>query len=202
MRKLLPTLAVLPLAFLAACGEETTTKRYSVELQPVNGSDARGKADISLNFDEREELRMRLSVRGLEPQQTYQLNMHGFPGEGQRATCPDQTRREIRARTLAEARRELRQQVQEQRAVDTNRNGFLEAREIESLSGPRLLKLTPYPSSDADGEFSFVVTYNARRERTEPLENRALLLTGATTRRGFDPDFIVACGRVQSRAAE
>ncbi len=78
---LLPVLAL----GLAGCGGGDEEARYAADLQPLNGSGARGHATFALAGDH---LSVEIVARGLQAGRTHDQAIHGFPAGGRQARCP------------------------------------------------------------------------------------------------------------------
>ena len=174
MRKLAPALGVVLLGFAAGCGTgNTTPDDFTAQFRALNGSGVKGKATLRHKTDERDELTVDLTASRLVPRQPHAVAIQGFPGERRRARCPDV-------------------------GADANEDGVISSEEVESATGPVLLRLEPRPSTSLAGRIRIDgVVYNARRDRTQPFENRVLVIRGGSVGGGpYRPTLPVACATI------
>ena len=181
MRKLLSALAVL-LVVAPACGDseadgggDETSQRFTVDIRPLNGSDAQGRGKLALAGNH---LTVDIEASGLEPDQIHEQHLHGLVVAAQEATCPTDSE-------------------------DDDGDGLVELAEARSAFGTSVRALEPFPTVGGGGRVEYELTFTVDRDQLEPLENRVLVLRGASTAGApYRPDLPVACGRLRSVGGE
>jgi len=180
--RLLPALTVL-LMVAPACndaGSETggaaTSQSFTVDLRPLNGSEAEGRGELSLDGNQ---LTVDIEATGLEPDRTHEQHLHGLAVAGQEATCPSDSE-------------------------DSDGDRLVDLGEARSAFGPSIRALEPFPTVGGGGRLDYELGFTIKRESLEPLENRVLVLRGLSSgRRGnssraYVPDLPVACGDIRA----
>lgn len=182
MRKLLSALAVL-LVVAPACGYpesqsdlDETSRRFVIDLRPLNGSNVDGRGELSLAGND---LTVDVEAGGLESERIHEQHLHGLGVADQEATCPMDSE-------------------------DDDGDGLVELGEARSAFGSSIQALEPFPTVGDRGRLDYELTFTVDREQLEPLENRLLVLRGLSTgRRGtrageYLPNVPVACGEIRA----
>ncbi len=181
MPPVVPVMAAMAVMAVAvsACGEQpgaADAARYSAELRPLNDSGVKGRARLDM---EREHLTVTIEADGLEPDQIHEQGVHGFLAEQRGAECPAQESGKGASPSL--------------RAL-----GRLAEDDGTSTYGRRLRALEPFPTVGSNGRLDYRLTFTVDPDQLKPLENRALVLRGASPDGGtYRPDLPVACGRLK-----
>ncbi len=183
MRKILSVLALL-LAVAPACGEaeaeggrNAKAQRFAGELEPLNGSEVRGTARLSLAGNH---LTVDIEASGLLRNRIHGQHIHGLVVAAEEATCP---------RSIEDE--------------DRDGDGLLELKEGMSAYGRSLWALEPFPTVGPSGRLDYDLTRTVDLEELKPLENRVLVLRGGSADRDEErraeylPDLPVACGELR-----
>jgi hypothetical protein len=107
-----------------------------------------------------------VQASGLDPGQTHEMHVHGI--EGRDATCP----------------------------TDTDGDGMVGHEEAERASGGHVLNLEPYQTADEGGNIAFEQTYTEGVENLSPVEERVIMVHGATMNGEFAAKMPAACGEI------
>jgi len=140
---------------------------YRANLQTLNSSGVRGQAKMTLDGDQ---LKVTINARGYEANKLHVQHIHGFANK-QNSVCPNIS-------------------------ADTNNDGVVDLVEGLPSYGPVMLNFEPFPNSDSNGRVNFQNTYTINVSDLGPLENRAIVLHGATVNGTYDPTLPVACGQI------
>lgn len=119
------------------------------------------------------EVRVSILAAGLEANAEHPQHIHGF-ADGSNSVCPDMTQ-------------------------DTDQDGLIELEEGELTYGPILLPLKPFPTTTETGVVRYSETLDA--DMLAPIENREIVLHGATVNGEYWPTLPVACGDIVSKEA-
>ena len=176
MRRLLSALAVL-LIVAPACGDaeaegggDESSQRFAVDLLPLNGSDAEGRGTLALAGNH---LTVDIEASGLEPDQIHEQHLHGLVVAAQAARCPTDSE-------------------------DGDGDGLVGLGEARSAFGTSVRALEPFPTVGRGGRLDYELTFTVDREQLAPLENRVLVLRGASPAgETYRPDLPAACGRLR-----
>jgi hypothetical protein len=115
-----------------------------------------------------DKLRTDIQASGLEAGQTHGIHIHGT--EGQDLKCP----------------------------ANSNNDGYMSHDEVHTNFGAHALDLTPYPKADTNGNISLDQDYTENLDKLAPLEEKVILIHGATVDGRYDGDVAVACGEIMS----
>lgn len=165
------------LVLLGACGQDSDQgarpERYSVRLTPINGSEVRATAVLSLSG---ERLTVDIQATGMEPERIHPQDLFGAVEADRAPRCPTAN-------------------------ADLDADGVVGGEEAEDAYGASVRHLEPYPTVGADGELDYEVTSRIDPANVRPLGSRLLVLHGldvGPTESGiadaYDPDVPVACG--------
>jgi len=117
-----------------------------------------------------DQLTVKIKARGYEANKLHVQHLHGFANK-QNSVCP----------TIS---------------ADTNNDGVVDLAEGLPSYGPIMLNFEPFPTADSNGRVDFSNTYTVNVSDLGPLENRVIVLHGATVNGTYEPTLPVACGQI------
>lgn len=175
-------LVALLVTVAPACGEAEAesgreeAQRFTVDLRPLNGSEASGRATLSMAG---EHLTVDIAATDLERNRIHEQHIHGLVVADEDASCA----------TSAE---------------DDDGDRFVGLREGMSAWGRSLRALEPFPTVGGSGRLDYELTLTVDPQELQPLENRVLLLRGRSADVNEEgggaeylPDLPVACGEIR-----
>lgn len=143
------------------------SETYRANLRTLNSSGVRGQANMTLDGDQ---LKVTINARGYEANKLHPQHIHGFDNK-QNSVCPTPS-------------------------ADTNNDGVVDLIEGLPSYGRVMLDFLPFPNADSNGRVNFQNTYTINVSDLGPLENRAIVLHGATVNGTYDATLPVACGQI------
>ena len=167
----------------SACGypesesdRDETSRRFAVDVRPLNGSNIDGRGELSLTGK-----RMTVDVEagGIASDRIHEQHLNGLAVADQEAICPSDS-------------------------DDDDSDGLVELGEARSAFGSSIEALEPFPTVGDRGRLDYELTFTVDPEQLEPLENRLLVLRGLSTGRrgtrasGYLPNVPVACGEIRA----
>lgn len=152
------------------------TKVYTAYLDMLNMSGASATVTVAENPDG--SLTVTVEGSGLEPNVIHPQHIHGFADNTRPSVCPDAS-------------------------ADTNDDGIIDLGEGAPFYGGVLLSLTyedgSWPMADADGKLMYERTFTAEDvSELKVLQNREIVLHGATVEDTFWATLPVACGSLST----
>jgi len=159
--------AVFAMTAMPTLASHNDSEAYRANLRTLNSSDVRGRANMTLEGDQ---LKVTINARGYEANKLHVQHIHGFANK-QNSVCPSPS-------------------------ADINNDGVVDLVEGLPSYGPILLNFEPFPTADSKGSVNFQNTYTVNVSDLGPLENRAIVLHGATVNGNYDPTLPVACGQI------
>lgn len=166
--------AVLPLLLVSTplityADDESSEKKFSVELFPLNGSGVSGKAKIKIKKNET--LKVSIKAEGLEVNKPHPQHIHGLTDTSIRATCPDIS-------------------------ADVNADGLISVGEGFPFYGPIVLPLNPFDLVKADGTLRYKASFSINPDSIQPIGKRTIVLHGMTVNGEYIASLPVACGQI------
>lgn len=155
-------------AIASGKGQIERTVNYRARLAALNGSGASAVVALKLKGDQ---LSVRVDAAGVEPAKEHMQHVHGLASGN--ATCP----------TAAQA--------------DANHDGLITFAEGLPFYGAVLVPLTPSPTANASGAYTFEGTFTVNRSQLLPLEDRTVVIHGKTVAGSYDASVPVACGEIE-----
>jgi Cu/Zn superoxide dismutase len=114
-----------------------------------------------------DELKANIQASGLEANQFHGMHIHGI--EGQDLKCPS----------------------------DSNNSGYMSHDEVHMAFGGHAFDFTPYPTADANGNISFDRSYTENLDKLAPLDEKVIVIHGATVDGQYDGDVAVGCAEIE-----
>jgi len=140
-------------------------EKYTAELRPLNDSGVSGTVSLKLEGDT---LKVDIDAKGLEPNQTHPIHIHGFK-EGDRASsCP------------------------------SAQEGDITMDAVEQAAGQSLAKFEVSERINEKGELKIQKTIQVNADEVEPLDKRLVAIHGMTVQGSYDQSVPVACGRIEA----
>lgn len=204
--------------------------RFQVQLQPLNGSEASGTAEITVDGTS---VTVRVEASGLEPDQRHPMHLHGFrdgqpsrlpagggQGEGSSSVLTDtpgadggvrgtpgggtdeNTAGEQGATGAEDATRGAQGGAGGQGPQGgATQDDMLTSMDTEQSIGPALLPLEPFPVADEDGRIMYERTFEDV-DMYFPLDIRGIEIHGMTVGDTFDFTLPVAAGLLGVQGAQ
>ncbi|MBE0535920.1 MAG: superoxide dismutase family protein [Phycisphaerae bacterium] len=145
--------------------EGNSNEKYTAELQALNNSGVSGTVSLKLEGDE---LKVDIDAKGLEPNQSHPIHIHGFK-EGDRASsCPSADEGDI--------------------TMDA----------VEQAAGEPVAQIEVTERVNEQGELKVQETIQVDASELEPLDMRLVVIHGMTANGSYDESVPVACGRIEA----